>query len=257
MPAYVSHTIMAKEVYNKIKNKHVNLDYMLTFSLGGDLCKYAKCRSDSHHKNLNEFIYNMCDYMIENNLTNDSECLGVLYGHICHFVMDSQMHPLVRKVDRECVKSKNNHTMLELYYDNYLSLKKYKVKLNKYDNKKIFKGKMNRKVSRMINYVYFETYNCKNVSFYYKFNIWLYKKIKYLYSIFSFNFLKKVFGMNKFLNNNRDVDLLNNKKKYSYKLRDGKESNGNIDFVYKNSVNKAINYINKVNLYMKERTNLI
>ena len=32
MPAYVSHTIMAREVYKKIDNKNVNLDYMVTFS---------------------------------------------------------------------------------------------------------------------------------------------------------------------------------------------------------------------------------
>ncbi|MBR4177881.1 MAG: hypothetical protein IKR57_00865 [Bacilli bacterium] len=256
MPAYVSHTIMAKDVYNKLNNKNVNLDYMLTFSLGGDLCKYAKCRYDSHHKLLNEFIYNMCDYMINNNLTSDGECLGVLYGHICHYVMDSEMHPLIRKIDSSCIKDKKNHTMIELYYDNYFSSKKYKVKLNKYDNKKIFKGKMNRKISKMINYVYLETYNTKNVAFYYIFNIWLYKKIKYLYKLFSFNFLKKISGINTFLNNNKQVDLLNSKRKICYRI-DGKECNSNADFMYKSSVTKAVNYIKKVNLYMKEKSNLI
>lgn len=257
MPAYVSHTIMAKDVYDKLKNKNVDLDYMLTFSLGGDLCKYAKCRQDSHHKLLNEFIYNMCDYMINNNLVEDSECLGVLYGHICHYVMDNEIHPLIRKIDRSCVKSKNNHTMIELYYDNYLASKKYNVKLNKYDNKRIFKGKMNSKISRMINCVYYETYNNKNVAFYYKFNIWLYKKIKYLYKIFSFNLLKRVSGINKFLKNNKNIDLLNDNRNICYKLSDGKECSDNLDSVYKTSVNKAVNYINKVNLYMKKKSNLV
>ena len=255
MPAYVSHTIMARDVYNKINNKKVDLNYMLTFSLGGDLCKYAKCRYDSHHKSMNEFIYNMCDYMIRNNLIDDSECLGVLYGHICHYIMDDEIHPLVRKIDRTCKKGKKNHTMIELYYDNYLSYNKYEVKLNKYDNKKIFKGKMNRKVSKMINYVYYETYNCKNVAFYYKFNIWLYKKIKYLYKLFSFNILKSVSGMNKFLSDNEDIDLFNDNRSVSYKMSDGRELKSNLDSLYKSSVNRAVNYIKKINLYIKEKRN--
>ena len=56
MPAYISHTLMARDVYNKLDND-VNLNYMITFSLGGDLCKYSKCRKDSHNIKQKEFIY--------------------------------------------------------------------------------------------------------------------------------------------------------------------------------------------------------
>ena len=59
MPAYVSHTIMARDVYEKINRKDVSLDYMLTYSLGGDLSKHAKCRRDSHKIKRDEFIYNI------------------------------------------------------------------------------------------------------------------------------------------------------------------------------------------------------
>ena len=109
MPAYISHTIMAREVYKRINNKYVNEEYMITFSLGGDLTKYSKCRRDSHNKLLDEFIYNMCMYMRRKNLTYDGECLGVLYGHICHYIMDTRVHPLVRKIDKCCEKNKHNH----------------------------------------------------------------------------------------------------------------------------------------------------
>ena len=212
MPAYVSHTIMAREVYNSINNKDVNLDYMLTYSLGGDLCKYAKCRYNSHHQKQDEFIYNICDYMKENNLVNDGECLGFLYGQICHFVMDDEVHPLVRKMDRVCRenthKQKSYHTHLEMYYDNYLSNKKCEVRLDKYDNIAILKAKTNKKISKLIDYVYNKTYGCKHVSRYYKFNVWLYRKIKYLYKIFGFKFLKSIVGMNKFLKKNSNVDFI-------------------------------------------------
>ena len=59
--------------------------------------------------------------MKENNLVNDKECLGFLYGHICHLVADTIIHPLVRKMDRVCRentnKKKSYHTLVEMYYD--------------------------------------------------------------------------------------------------------------------------------------------
>ena len=61
MPAYVSHTIMARDVYDRIDNKNVNLDYMLTFSLGGDLARFSKCKRTSHKIKTEEFIDNIFD----------------------------------------------------------------------------------------------------------------------------------------------------------------------------------------------------
>lgn len=252
MPAYVSHTIMARDVYKRINNKNVSLDYMITFSLGGDLSKYAKCRYDSHHKKEDDFLYNMCDYIIDNNLYNDKEIMGVLYGHVCHLTMDRVIHPLVRKVDKECVLSKNNHTMIELYYDNYLSKEKYNVPLNKHNYKELFNGKMNKKVSTFIDYVYKETYDTSHLSRYYKFNLFLYKKIKYLYKICTFNFLKVVSGMKKFLKNNKKIDLLNNKNKISYINERKEETNDNLDTLYEKSVIMAIDYIEELNKYIEK-----
>ena len=252
MPAYVSHTIMARDVYKKLNNKKVNLDYMITYSLGGDLCKYAKCRYASHHQKEEDFLYNMCDYMIKNNLKDDSECLGVLYGHVCHLVMDRVVHPLVRKIDKTCIKSKNNHTMIELYYDNYLSKEKYNLQLNKHNNKELFKGKMNKKISKMINEVYSKTYSCDNVSRYYKFNLFLYKKIKLIYKITTFNFLKKVSGMNKFLKTNKKIDLLNNNHETRYLNERNKETNDSLDSLYEKSVNIAIKHIKEINEYLEK-----
>ena len=250
MPAYVSHTIMARDVYNKINNKNVSLDYMLTYSLGGDLCKYAKCRRDSHRIKKDEFIYNMCDYIKDNNLINDMECMGVLYGHICHVIMDDILHSLIRKVDKSCIKNKSNHTLIEGYIDSYLVKYKYNKSIDKYDNKLLFKGKMNRKISNMIDYVYYETYNCKNVNKYYKFNIFLYKKIRYLYKIFSINMLKKISGFNKFIMNNKGIDIFNNDGKIYYKDYLGYEDNRSVIELYNECVEMAIIYIGYVNRYL-------
>lgn len=250
MPAYVSHTIMARDVYERISNKNVGLDYMITYSLGGDLCKYAKCRRDSHKIKKDEFIYNMCDYIKDNNMTRDSECLGVLYGHICHVIMDDILHPLIRKVDKTCIENKNNHTLIEGYIDSYLVKYKYNKSIDKYDNKVLFNGRMNEKVSKMIDYVYDKTYNCKNVSKYYKFNIFLYKKIRYLYKIFSVSMLKRISGFNKFINDNKDIDIFNNDSRIYYKDYLGYENNDSVIELYDESIEMAIIYINYVNKYL-------
>lgn len=228
---------MARDVYNKLSNKNVDLNYMLTFSLGGDLCKYSKCRKDSHRIKQDEFIYTMADYLKENNLIDDKECLGVLYGHICHYIMDNEIHPLVRKIDKSCVKNKKNHTLIEGYYDSYFVSNKYKLRVDKYDNNLLFRGKMNKKVSNMVDYAYKETYGVNNVSNYYKLNIWLYKKIKYLYKIVGIKLLKKYSGFNNFIKDNKNIDLFDNK---------------NIDVLYEKSVKKAVNYINSINKYLKK-----
>ncbi len=237
MPAYISHTLMAKDVYNKLDND-VNLDYMITFSLGGDLCKYSKCRKDSHNIKQKEFIYNMADYLKKNKLIEDPMLLGVLYGHICHYVMDDMLHPLIRNIDKSCTGNKNNHTLIEGYYDNYLLRSKLNTTVDRYDNRVLFKGRVNKNVSNMINYAYKKTYDTNNVSLYYKFNLFLYKKIKYLYKIFKINTLKKYSGFNEFKDNNRSIDLLN------YGVV-------NLESLYNESVNKALEYIDEINKYLK------
>ena len=193
--------------------------------------------------------------MKENNLTSDSECLGFLYGHICHYCMDDEIHPLVRRIDKICRDNtnnkKSNHTLIEMYYDNYLSIEKNNLRLDKYDNKSILSAKNNKKISRLIDYVYNKTYECKHVSRYYKFNVWLYRKIKYLYRIFSFKFLKKVVGMNKFLEINKNIDLLNNGHNTKYKMSDSRELSDSLDEVYNSSVDRAVKYIKKIDKYLR------
>ena len=141
MPGFVSHTVMARDVYHRLKNKCANLDYMVTYSLGGDLSKYAKCRYETHHKDMDKFIYNMADYIKENNLINNKDIMGVLYGHICHYVMDSIIHPLVRKVDKSCISNRHNHTLIEVYYDNYLVNYRYQIDKSEYLKNGILKIK--------------------------------------------------------------------------------------------------------------------
>lgn len=237
MPSFISHTIMAYDVYNKLDKKNVNLEYMLTYSLGGDLSKYSKCRYDTHHRNQDQFIDNMIDYIKRNKLMDDKEIMGVLYGHISHYLMDSMLHPLIRKVDKACIKNKRNHALIEEYYDNYLVEEKYNTDIKSYLKNNILGGKVSKKIAGMIDCVYIETYGIKRVSRYYKFNLLLYRILRRIYLLFNINFIKKVSGLVNFLENNKDVDLVNNN-----------ESKNSLDTLYDECVKKTISYICKIKI---------
>jgi len=238
MPSFVSHMVMANDVYNRLNDKHIDLDDMITYSLGGDLCKYAKCRYDSHHKDMDKFIYEMANYIKDNSLMNDSHAMGVLYGHICHYVMDKTIHPLVRNVDKACLKNKHNHTLIEIYYDNYLVNKRYHISKRKYLTKRILVGKKNDEVKRIIDQVYLNIYDIDNVSKYYHFNLFLYKVLRNIYILLGDKLTNQLFGVNGFIKRNKQINLI-------------MINNDDLDSLYRLSVDMAYEYIKKINMYLK------
>ena len=251
MPGFVSHTIMASDVYQKLAPNKADLNYMLTYSLGGDLCKYAKCRYASHHQDMDKFIYNMADY-IKNNKQLDNKILkGVLYAHICHYMMDNTIHPLVRIVDKTCQKNKKNHTLIELYYDAYLTKEILNKRIDKYVLSNILPAKSNREVKKMLDYAYQVTYDTRHISRYYAFNLWLYRKVRYLYKIFGYNLLRKISHINKFLDNNKQIDLFNNKHQISYKSCGGEMCQKDLLSLYKLSIDRTLKYIEDIDKYLK------
>ena len=244
MPAYISHVFMANDVYDKIKNKNVSLDYMLTYSLGGDLARFSKCRRISHQIKMEEFIDNMWLYMKDNNKTNDQYYLGVLYGHICHYYMDYVCHPLIRKVDKISTSvSFKSHTLIEAFIDSYLVKYKYKKEIDNFDTRYIFKGNI-KYVYKMIDYVYNKTYGVKYVSISYFFTKILYSKIRLLFKIFGKKLLMRVFCFNKYISANKGLDILNEKKKIEYNNYLGNICNDSFMELYDESIKLAIDRIN-------------
>ena len=244
MPAYVSHAIMAEDVYREIKNDNVSKDYMLTFSLGGDLARFTKCRRTCHKKLMEEFIDNMWKYIKYNNLDDDSKYLGVLYGHICHYYMDIVCHPLIRMVDKNSVNvGRNSHTLIEFYLNAYLVNKKYNIDIGKFNTNYIFKGNV-RKIYKMIDYVYMETYGVKYVSFSYFLTKVIYSKVKWLFILFGKEFLKRLSYFNKYISVNKGLDIINEKREIFYKDYLGNECNNSFMELYDESVRVAIKRIN-------------
>ena len=244
MPAYMSHIIMANDVYDNVGGDNVSIDYMLTFSLGGDLARFSKCRRLCHKEKMETFIDNMWKYIKDNNLVNDRDYVGCLYGHICHYYMDNVCHPLIRKIDKESINvGYKNHTLIESYIDNYLVRNKYNRDISKFNDRYAFRGRI-RKIYKMIDYVYMETYNVKYVSFSYFITKLLYSKIRLLLKIFNKRLLKKIFKYDKYIDVNNGLDILNVKKKIEYNDYLGNICNDSFMELYNKSIDLSICRIN-------------
>ena len=237
---------MAQDVYCKLDNKDVDKDYMVTFSLGGDLARFSKCRRISHKEKTEEFIDNMWNYIKENDLINNKEYMGVLYGHICHYYMDKVCHPLIRKVDKLSVNvGVKSHTLIESYIDSYLINIKLDRDIDKYDMKSLFKGRVSR-IYRMIDNVYYKTYGVKYVSFSYFITKFLYSKIRLLFLIIGKKNLKKIFKFDKYIDKNNGIDIVNNGKKIYYKDYLGNDCNDSFMELYNKSIKLSIDRINNL-----------
>ena len=236
MPSFVSHIELSKDVSDKLCFDNVLTRYTSTYSLGGDLCRFSKCRRLSHRKKKEEFIFNMINYIKENKLTDNKEVMGILYGHISHYIMDDTMHPLVRLIDKESspVRMKS-HTLIEGMIDSYIVKYKYNKEIDEYLNKGMFIVGINRDGYKMINKVYEKTYGVKNVAISYILSKFVYGKIYLLIRLIGKNNLKKITGYDKFIAKNKDVIDRNNK----------------IISLYEESVRLVVLEINRVVKYMK------
>ena len=87
MPSSVTHSYFSVDVYNRIdkniKNKlKNNIEDLKTFSQGPDPYFFY----DFHLTKRSKEIYKI-------NYSN-GQVMTYLYGHICHFVLDTTIHPL-------------------------------------------------------------------------------------------------------------------------------------------------------------------
>lgn len=246
MPAYMSHIIMARDVYDKIDNKKVDLHYMLTFSLGGDLCRFSKCRRLSHKIKMEEFIDNIWKYIKDNDLSSDGRYMGFLYGHICHYYMDMVCHSLIRKIDKISIRTRmKSHTLIEGYIDSYLVEYKYNSDIRNVNTKDMFKGSV-IKLSKMIDYVYNNTYGIKYLSVSYYITKIMYSNIKWLFIIFGKRLLRKISSFDKYISINKDIDIVNSNKSVYYKDYLGNEINDSFIDLYNKSIELSIDRINSL-----------
>jgi hypothetical protein len=98
----------------------------------------------------------------------------------------------------------------------------------------------------MINYAYDKTYGVKYVSLSYFITKIMYSKIRWLFVLFGKKILKQVFCFNKYMEVNKDLDILNNKKKIEYNNYLGNKCNDSFLELYDECIRLSIDRINNL-----------
>jgi len=192
MPAYISHAIMGEQLYNvsckeKLINRlPINQEEMKGYSLGPDLaCLSLTLKKDPHNYNTRGFLIGIIKYIKENTLIENSNVIALLYGHIAHYFLDINTHPLIYYIECGCkqVGTISNHNLVEGYINSYLTNKK--LGKNIMDIKPKYFNQIdltNKEASKLLNTIYGKIYGANNISN-------TYKKVITLFSILE-NILK-------------------------------------------------------------------
>lgn len=175
MPATNTHHLFTKDVLKVInestKNKFDDsADIFNLFGKSFDILFFSnmKLGIKAHNYNSNLYFENMIKYIRQNNLYNNSQVLAYLYGSICHYVLDSTIHPYVyyytgrvKKKDKSTYKYRGLHTYFEYMIDAILFKDRYNKDIYKVNIvKDVFpKIKFSKELNEMIDYVYLETFN--------------------------------------------------------------------------------------------------
>jgi len=287
MPSTVTHTYFMRDVYNKLDNNVKNkiiLEDAKTFAQGPDIfyfynmCfgkksnKYRNKGSYIQKNNINLYFENMINYIIDNNLQNNNQCLSFLYGAIAHFVLDSTVHPFViyktgifRKEDVNSYKYSGLHQEMEYYLDAYLIFQNEKKEAKDFKMYKYIlnNNKLSKETLNLIGNVIYDTYKFKDMDKIYEkcirdmkrfFKLFNYDHfgIKKLgYSFIDFITPKRFIRKKKFsfyLTHNSKKRYLNLEKNEWYHPMDKNETY-NYSFIelYVIALEKACNIINEVN----------
>lgn len=193
MPATITHSYFTIDVYDVLPDdikKKISLSRFKMFGQAFDPImfynlfsilpgKKIRKKDDYFHQNkTRDFFINMLKIMREKNLTYDLECCSFLAGFICHYVLDSNLHPFIiyktgefDKKNPLTYKYNNIHTFMETFIDNDMvkrreNINPYKFKLDKFcfDLKEF-----SINLDYLIDSTFFKTYQIKDMSYiYYK-----------------------------------------------------------------------------------------
>lgn len=178
MPSTVTHYLFTKDVLkcidkdvqHRIKNSE---DIYNLFGNSFDILFFSnpKLGSRAHGYNTNVYFANMINYIRNNNLTNNSDVLAYLYGSICHYVLDSTIHPYVyyytgkyKRNVKETYKYRGQHSYMEYMLDVILYKEKYNKELYKVNiSKEIFpKLKFSLELQNILDYTFKKTFDYNN-----------------------------------------------------------------------------------------------
>jgi len=299
MASSVTHNYFSVDVYNKLsdnikKKLSSNINDYKCFAQGPDsyffydfhLSKKSaeifKIDSAMQHSHVNNHFITLINYINKKNYYTNSQVMSYLYGQICHFVLDSTVHPFViyntgiyDENDKATYKYNGLHEEMEYFIDIYLIWKREKIIPRKY---KIYKkilniSKFNNELKDLIDNVSKDVYNFDNVSeiyyksikdmnkFYYGFNYDRYGIKKLVYKFMDFICQNKLIRKEELSfcvdPNSKHYYLNNNKKIWNHPCDKNEKYNLSFFDLYDKAVDKTISLIEIIDkmLYNKSIDN--
>jgi len=192
MPALGTHVIHSGKCLEKIKPEieqngvEVNegfADFLGASAIAHDTLGlllgtgYARCFADAHEKNTDAFFLAMIGLIKENGLRENANAMAFLYGHIMHYALDTNTHPLIyymsqRHPAKYLVPALSAHTLFEAWFDAE-NEKEEKSKAenggNAFDPKYPFRKKVGEgKINDLIDAVYEKVHGQKKAAFGYQ-----------------------------------------------------------------------------------------
>ena len=192
MPATIAHAFFAKDVYdilpNPIREKlnvkrtkmfAQSVDSLMFYNLfsvlpGKDIRKF---QGYFHTHQSQEFFMNLLRFIRDNKI-DDKDVYSFLVGFICHYALDSTLHPYVvyktgifKKNKPSTYKYNNVHAFMEAFIDNDMVRRREKTNPYQFDiasfcfDIRPFSNNLNK----AINYTFYNTFHLKNMDgIYYK-----------------------------------------------------------------------------------------
>lgn len=271
MPSYISHAIMGEQLYNELDREGhifqipISKEEFKGYSLGADLAFLStKITNDPQNYHTREFFINMLKYIKENKLIENSNVIALLYGHIAHYFLDINTHPLIYYTEQGCqrVGFIPNHDLVEGYISSYLSQKILGRKIMEikpdYFNQIDLS---NPNISKLLNSIYGQMYGDYNI-------IKSYKKVISLFSLLEDiiksglipeKMLIQISQFNQFLhrNNLTTSELVNDSHSTYTNPVTGEKHNESLIDLYNKSIEMAYEAIKVVNDYLYSQSDTL
>lgn len=192
MPATVAHAFFAQDVCDILPeeiNRKIDLNLCKTFAQSVDSLMFynlfsifpgKKIREFDkyfHRNKSQDFFINLLTF-IRGNKINDIDTLSFLIGFICHYALDSTMHPFIiyktgifDKKKPNTYKYNNIHAFMETFIDNDIIRRRIKTNPYKYKHASncIYIKPFSNNLNRTIDYTFYNTFKMNNMDkIYYK-----------------------------------------------------------------------------------------
>lgn len=261
MPSYISHAIMGEQLYNELNTSKlinripINKGEMKGYSIGPDPAYLSPTiKKDPQNYCTREFFKNIIRYIKENNLKENSHVIALLYGHIAHYFLDINTHPLIYYTECGCqrVGAISNHNLVEGYINSYLVKKKLGKNIievkPEYFKQIDFK---NKEISKLLNTIYGKMYGDPRMINTYQMVVNLFNMIENILKcgMLSYDNLVQLAKFKIFLErNNLTLEEITNESNDTYTNPvTGEKHNESFLELYDKSIEMSLDAIEKVN----------